>query len=73
MRGDLSSTVSDGSSTLSNAVGSVSEGATLLGGSGGSNEEDSKDEDWVAVQRKKKSSSHIDGKVRGSSRAHLEV
>lgn len=72
IHGDLSSTVSDGSSLLSSAGGSGSEVATLAGGSeggvGSATDQQGlrnlKEEDWVAVQRKKKSS-HGELKVSG--------
>ena len=58
--GDESSTVSDGSSMLSGAGGSNSEVGGPLSSMGSMDDAlqlaEPKEEDWVAVQRKKKSS-----------------
>lgn len=66
--GDLGSTLSDGGSMLSSAGGSSSEVGGTLGSAGSTDEgiqgSEPKEEDWVAVQRKKKSSNRNETKVR---------
>ena len=65
--GDLGSTLSDGGSMLSSAGGSSSEVGGTLGSAGSTDEgiqgAESKEEDWVAVQRKKKPSHRNETKV----------